>query len=401
MTYIPSPEILQKYADVLVWFALNDCQGIAPGDVVQLQIPECAKPMLLPLQKAVLERGGHPIIRYFPDGTSRQFFELANQEQIDYMPQEYMLGRVADIDHSVSLIAETDKKELEWIDPKKIMWRGIAAKFYRDALNHKEAQGKFSRTLGLYGTQAMADEVGMSLEEYRQQIIFACFLDKSDPVQEWKTLMEDMNATKARLNSLPIERVHIKGEDVDLKVQLGKDRKRLWCSGRNIPSFEHFISPDWRGTEGWIKFNQPLYRYGNVITWVELQFNQWKVTDARAATNQDVLLEMIHTKNADKIGEFSLTDSRFSRITKFMGETLYDENVWGPFGNTHIALGMAYKDSYPGDQASLTEQEWEDLWYNDSVVHTDIVSTTDRTVVATLVTGQEMVIYEKGRFVRE
>jgi aminopeptidase len=51
------------------------------------------------------------------------------------------------------------------------------------------------------------------------------------------------------------------------------------------------------------------------------------VTDARAATNEAVLLEMIKTKNADKIGEFSLTDARFSRITKFMGATLYDENV--------------------------------------------------------------------------
>ncbi|HBA44605.1 TPA: hypothetical protein DEG21_05540 [Patescibacteria group bacterium] len=32
-----------------------------------------------------------------------------------------------------------------------------------------------------------------------------------------------------------------------------------------MPSFEIFTSPDWRGTNGWIKFNQPLYRYGNKI----------------------------------------------------------------------------------------------------------------------------------------
>ena len=49
---------------------------------------------------------------------------------------------------------------------------------------------------------------------------------------------------------------------------------------------------------------------------------------------------MIAQENADKVGEFSLTDKRHSRITKFMATTLFDENMGGEFGNTHIALGM-------------------------------------------------------------
>ena len=56
---------------------------------------------------------------------------------------------------------------------------------------------------------------------------------------------------------------------------------------------------------------------------------------------------MIAQDNADKVGEFSLTDRRHSRITKFMATTLFDENMGGEFGNTHIALGNAYKDSFP------------------------------------------------------
>jgi len=108
---------------------------------------------------------------------------------------------------------------------------------------------------------------------------------------------------------------------------------------------------------------------------------------------------MIAQKDADKAGEFSLTDRRLSRITKFMGETLYDENVGGPFGNTHIALGMAYKDAYTGDVANTTLAEWERLGYNDSVIHTDMMSTTDRTVTATLADGSEKVIYKGGEFV--
>ena len=56
----------------------------------------------------------------------------------------------------------------------------------------------------------------------------------------------------------------------------------MWvgCSGRNIPSFEIFTSPDWRGTEGWISFNQPLYRYGNLVRGIRLEFSDGRVVRA-------------------------------------------------------------------------------------------------------------------------
>ena len=64
---------------------------------------------------------------------------------------------------------------------------------------------------------------------------------------------------------------------------------------------------------------------------------------------------MIAAENADRIGEFSLTDARLSRIDRFMADTLYDENMGGPFGNTHLALGNACQDTYDGDQAGSTK----------------------------------------------
>ncbi len=119
---------------------------------------------------------------------------------------------------------------------------------------------------------------------------------------------------------------------------------------------------------------------------------------ASAEQNEHLLTQMVATENADKVGEFSLTDRRFSRITKFMAETLFDENVGGPFGNTHIALGKSYHDCYDGDPASVDTEGWERLGFNESSVHTDIVSTTDRTVTATMHDGSEQVIYATGEF---
>jgi aminopeptidase len=71
----------------------------------------------------------------------------------------------------------------------------------------------------------------------------------------------------------------------------------------------------------------------------------------------------------------------------------------GQYGNTHLALGMAYRDTYDGKIADMSEEEFKDLGFNDSSVHTDIISTTKRTVTAHLKDGTEKVIYKDGHFV--
>ncbi len=101
---------------------------------------------------------------------------------------------------------------------------------------------------------------------------------------------------------------------------------------------------------------------------------------------------------AKRIGEFSLTDGRLSRITRFMAKTLYDENRGGAEGNFHVAVGRAYKDAYTGDPAALGKRDWSRLGYNESSVHTDIVSTARREVTAQLPSGKRKLIYRDGQF---
>src|SRR5206468_6884888 len=122
--------------------------------------------------------------------------------------------------------------------------------------------------------------------------------------------------------------------------------------------------------------NQPLYRYGTVVKDIELKFEKGRVVKATAKKNQKLLTEMLATdKGSSQVGEFSLTDKRLSRITKFMAETLFDENIGGEFGNTHIAVGRSYHDTYDGSTKGKTKQFFNKLRYNDSVIHTDMIST--------------------------
>lgn len=398
MSYQPSEELLEKYADVMINFALNGGEGVKNGEVVQLRVSEVAKPLLVALRRAVLKAGAHPIIFYTPDEFAREHYELASDEQLSFFPKKFLKGLVDEIDHTVAVLSETDKKELDGIDSGKIMAAQKALKPYMDWRREKEGAGEYTWTLCMYGTQAMADEVDLSLEEYWDEIVKACYLDDPQPAEKWKALYKDLYEYKDRLDALPIEKLHIEAPDTDLWITIGDNRKWLGGSGRNVPSFELFISPDWRGTEGKIQFTEPLYRYGNLIKDAYLEFKDGRVVKATASAGEDILKEMIAVENADKVGEFSLTDRRFSRITKFMGETLFDENVGGENGNTHIAVGAAYRDSYTGDQSNVSEKEWESMGYNNSVVHTDIVATSNRVVTAYLKDGSNRVIYKDGEY---
>lgn len=398
LLYKPDPIILHRYAKVLVNFALNSGLGVRPGEVVRLVVSESAKPLLVELRNQVLRSGAIPLIHFQPDDMQKEYFELASETQLKFFPKKYLRGLVDQIDHSISIISETNKHELEGIDPEKIMTRSASFRKQREWLDKKENMGKYTWSLALYGTPAMSSEAGMSLSEYWDQITKACFLDREDPIESWRQVSKETERLRDRLDELKIERLHVAGKGVDLWVKIGPGRKWLGGSGRNIPSFEVFISPDWRGTEGHIEFDQPLYRYGNLINGISLDFENGRVVKSSAKTNYEVLRQMISQKNADKIGEFSLTDKRLSRIDRFMAETLFDENISGPYGNTHIALGNAYNDSFDGDPAKVSKSEWKTMGYNSSVVHTDMVSTTPRTVTAYLGNGTEKVIYKDGEF---
>jgi aminopeptidase len=66
----------------------------------------------------------------------------------------------------------------------------------------------------------MAKEAKLSLEEYRNQIIDACFLNEPDPVKKRKEVNKEIHRVKDKLNELKLEYVHVTGPDEDLKLKI-------------------------------------------------------------------------------------------------------------------------------------------------------------------------------------
>ena len=159
------------------------------------------------------------------------------------------------------------------------------------------------------------------------------------------------------------------------------------------------LSPDWRGTKGIYFANQPSYRSGNYVKGIRLEFKEGPAIKITAEEGEEFVKKQLSMdEGANKLGEFSLTDKRFSRINKYMANTLFDENYGGQYGNCHVALGSSYADSYDGDPTTLSTDLKKKLGFNDSALHWDLVNTEPKRVQAHLASGQKIIIYENGKF---
>jgi aminopeptidase len=132
---------------------------------------------------------------------------------------------------------------------------------------------------------------------------------------------------------------------------------------------------------------------------VRLTFEKGVVTRVQADAGEAFAVKQLAMDaGAARVGEFSLTDRRFSRISRFMADTLFDENFGGAFGNCHIALGSSYMDTYSGNPAGITKALKKKLGFNDSALHWDLVNTERKTVTAHLNTGETCLVYDNGCF---
>jgi aminopeptidase len=285
------------------------------------------------------------------------------------------------------------------VDPGKIGLAAVARKFLREIMEAREQTGDFGWTLCAYPTEEQARCAGLSLAEYAAQIKQACFLDADDPTAKWREVHAEVTRVKKALGELSIDRLKVESAHCDLTVDPGAHRRWLGVSGHNIPSFEVFLSPDWRGTEGVYFADQPSYRSGNRVAGVRLTFKHGRVAEVSADEGEDfVKKQLAMDEGAARLGEFSLTDRRHSRIGAFMASTLFDENFGGAHGNCHVAVGASYSDTYAGDQSSLDAAKKEELGFNDSALHWDLVNTEDKTVTALLKGGGSVIIYAGGEF---
>ncbi len=391
---------LDKYADVLLWgLKTARKEKFKKKDIVLVQYDPLAVQLVEVLQAKLLAIGMNPVTRVTLNPVmEHNFYGKADDGQLTFLtPGDRELYEA--LNGRIFLRAPQSITHLGDINPARIGKALVARKVYRDIMNRREDKGVYSWTLCTLPTPELARQAGCSLKQYTDQIVRACYLDKRDPVKEWDRIYKEVGAIKKWLNSLKVKSLHVQSRHTDLRITPGEKRKWLGVSGHNMPSFEIFLSPDWRGTEGVYFADQPSFRSGNYVSGVKLLFKKGSVVRTEADKGKGFIdKQLAMDRGAARVGEFSLTDRRYSRIDRFMADTLFDENFGGKFGNCHLAVGSSYSDTYDGNPAALTEAMKRKLGFNDSALHWDLVNTEDKTVTAVLNTGERQVIYDKGTF---
>ncbi len=391
----------EKYAEVMIW-ALETARRngkFKRYDTILLRSDLSALPLARAIYGKLLLRRFQVILRLnAPEDFSKEFYQRADNKQLSFIAageKEFQGG----INGLISLRAPEDLTHLKQVDPARIAQSAVAHKPLREILDLREQKGLFSWTLCNYPTEELAKRAGLSLKEYANQVARACFLNEKDPVKKWKEVTKQITEIGQWLSALPIQTLRVESAHMDFEVLLGEKRKFIAGGGCNVPSFEIFTSPDWRGTRGVYFADLSSYRSGNYVKGVRLEFEKGRAVKADAEQGAEFVRKMLAMdRGAAQIGEFSLTDRRFSKITKFMADILYDENFGGKYGNCHVAVGASYADTFSGPQSKLDKKLKEKLGFNDSSLHWDLINTEDKTVTARLKDGTQQVIYERGQF---
>ena len=175
---VPPPEPEAFAALICDW-----CLEVKPGQQVLVTSTTLAAEAVRALHRELLIRGAWPLLRMAPPGLARDFFRHAHDHHLDgYAPLE--LTEAQGVDASVNIGAPADTAELVDVEPELLARRARAGTPVREARLSRRWCGT------IWPTPALAEDAGMSLEDYVSFLERALFLDTPAPVAAWRQLSE-------------------------------------------------------------------------------------------------------------------------------------------------------------------------------------------------------------------
>ncbi len=135
------------------------CLEVQPGQQVVVRSTALAAPLLLELQREILERGAWPLLRVELPGQTRAFYAHARDEHLDAYPAAEM-AEVTATDASIRIQAPTNTRGLADVDPARI------ARVARARAPVREAALERRWALTIWPTPALAQQAGMGTAEF-------------------------------------------------------------------------------------------------------------------------------------------------------------------------------------------------------------------------------------------
>lgn len=327
---------IARWADLLVDY----CLRVAPGETILIGSEWEARPLVEACYKAVVLRGGHPLVRLDFPGLAEFFLSNATDAQLAFVPPVAVF-EAQSVAARIRISAESDTRALSRVDPN----RQAVVDRARDPVRKASRRSRW--VLTQYPTAAYAADAALGLPEYEAFVAAAMFLDRPDPGAAWQELgrrqaglVEFMAGVKA---------VRIEAADTDLTLSVAG---RTWINSdgrRNMPSGEIFTGPVEDSPRGRLRCGFPVCRDGRELKGIALEFDAGRVVSARADEGEDYLLSMLDLDpGARRLGELGLGLN--AGIQRFTGSILYDEKIGG---TVHLALGQSYPETGGVNESAL------------------------------------------------
>ena len=361
---------LEKLARVLVEYST----GVKPGDNVCVSGEDSAIPFIKEVAKQAILAGGN--VKWFVDMPELDEFLLKNGKPEQIEQPNYRFGECARADVWISAWGTDNVSTLSSIDGDTLKRRRLANSENRKIYNTRSRNGELRWCGTQFPLNGDAQYAGMSLDEYEDFVYGAGFIDRDDPVAEWKKMSEYQQKWADRLNKVSELEIFSEKTHITLSV---KDRKWINCCGNeNFPDGEIFTSPVEDSVNGYITFSYPALMNGNEFKNVRLEFENGKIIKASCDDEQmtQKLLTYIDTDEGSRfLGEVAFGTNY--GIKRFSRNILFDEKIGGTM---HMALGAGFPEA--GGK-------------NDSAIHWDMIN--DMTKCGRVL-ADGVVIYENGRF---
>jgi aminopeptidase len=331
-----------RLADVVT----NYSTGVGEGDLVLIQGPELAEPLIVEVVRAVLAAGAIPHVRASVQGIDEAYLASAGEGQLDHLPP-YALEEMDAIDARISILAAWNTRELSGIDPAKMARRSRAAQPVMARFMERSAADELNWCVTAYPCDAFAQDADMSLDQYADFVYRAGWLHLDDPAAAWREYAGKVQALADRVSS--VQTLRVLAQDTDLTVGVGG---RTWVASRgerNFPDGEIFTGPLESQTNGDVRFSFPAVMGGREVQDVRLRFEDGRVVKAEAEVGQAYLEQMVAMDAGSSIlGEFAIGTNY--EVTDFTKQILFDEKIGG---TCHMALGAGYPNTGSQNRSGL------------------------------------------------
>jgi aminopeptidase len=324
--------------DALAQILVRYSTRVQKGDVCSIAATTAAEPLTQAVYEEVLRAGGLPIMQLQTSGAQAAFYELASDEQLDWVPPTTE-WTVENADVHISVMASLNTRELSDADPKKQARHQKARKQIMETSMKRSAEQRYRWALTLFPTHAYASEAGMSLPANEDFYYAACLAGDGDPVTAWERQSEQVRRLTDWIQGREEVRIRAEGTDITLGVA---GRRWIPCVGEhNMPDGEFFTGPVEDSVNGEISFSFPASYGGRTVSGIRLRFEDGRVVDASAEQGEDFLIEMLDADDGSRrLGELGIgTNFGIATGTR---EILLDEKMGG---TVHMAVGMAYPET--------------------------------------------------------